>query len=701
MTLGPLSLYAWGTIRSDGYFDINLSGGIDLTWQGNGVKGSVDLSVKFDAGNGGKGFRASVGGSVSALFLGVELFGVSATGIVEGQLGESVTLYLQIKGTGVFFEWVTKVVEMLESAARAAGYAIKKFFEGVGCEIASWFGSKCKDRKVEVEVTQQENVTQPKGFTIPIATFNLPSSLSSPKPPPANLATRIGDKLWLNVGEARAANRGMFQTSVGEIYEIAHVGGIAGSESIRVTAFGRSETFDGIASIEGDFGSGVDSLNVLEGVYANLVAYGGSGNDSLAYNGYGTARLEGGEGHDSLYVSNAVGSVILRGNGGDDLLVNDSNAPGTLEGGAGADDLRGGSGDDVLDGGDGDDVLQGRGGKDTVRGGAGNDLIRETLVDLVAGETFDGGANVADDLNDATFDPFDAMEIIGSAGPDSIRVSVVGGQLIISELLGNTVVGSFTGIGVERLRLTGEGAADTFLLVGALEQGGLKTLSIDTGAGADLVTTQLTAGDDDVTVVSSGSTTSVGWTGHYALTIGNTTTNDRLRIEALGGNDILNAAGVVAPVPVEPHRPGRRRRRRPDHRHAGRRLHRLRPRQRPRLRHGRQGHVHRRGRHRRDHRELRRRLRPLRQPARDRHAVNGNFIDATAEDISVFERATLTGSLAGEANTFLIGSATRHGRASTASTTPACSPGAAARTSPAATAATRTASRRPACAAAP
>ena len=140
------------------------------------------------------------------------------------------------------------------------------------------------------------------------------------------------------------------------------------------------------------------------------------------------------------------------------------------------------------------------------------------------------------------------MEIIGSAGPDSIRVSVSNGQLIISELLGNTVVGSFTGIGVERLRLTGEGAADTFLLVGALEQGGLKTLSIDTGAGADLVTTQLTAGNDDVTVVSAGSTTSVGWTGHYALTIGNTTTNDRLRIEALGGNDILNAAGVVAPV---------------------------------------------------------------------------------------------------------------------------------------------------------
>ena len=267
-----------------------------------------------------------------------------------------------------------------------------------------------------------------------------------------------------------------------------------------MTAFGRSETFDGIASIEGDFGSGVDSLNVLEGVYANLVAYGGSGNDSLAYNGYGTVTPRGRRGPRlALRVQRASAASSSAATAATTCWSTTPNAPGTLEGGTGSDDLRGGAGDDVLDGGDGDDVLQGRGGKDTVRGGTGNDLIRETLVDLVAGETFDGGANVADDGNDATFDPFDAMEIIGSAGPDSIRVSVSGGQLIISELLGNTVIGSFTGVGVERLRLTGEGAADTFLLVGALEQGGLKTLSIDTGAGADLVTTQLTAGNDDVT----------------------------------------------------------------------------------------------------------------------------------------------------------------------------------------------------------
>ena len=346
-------------------------------------------------------------------------------------------------------------------------------------------------------------------------------------------------------------------------------------------------------------------------------------------------------------------------------------------------------------------MLQGRGGKDTVRGGSGNDLIRETLVDLVAGETFDGGANVADDLNDATFDPFDAMEIIGSAGPDSIRVSVSNGQLIISELLGSTVVGSFTGIGVERLRLTGEGAADTFLLVGALEQGGLKTLSIDTGAGADLVTTQLTAGNDDVTVVSSGSTTTVGWTGHYALTIGNTTTNDRLRIEALGGNDILNAAGVAAPVcgaastssaatattrssarrptttstPASattaspawaattrsstPAAPTRSSRASPGDfglygnllvigTLSGRQLHRARP---PRTSPSSSA-----------------RRSPARSPA----------------------RRTRSSSAAPPARS-----------GSTASSAPACSPGAAARTSPAATAATRTASRRPACAAAP
>ena len=62
-----------------------------------------------------------------------------------------------------------------------------------------------------------------------------------------------------------------------------------------MTAFGREETFDGIASIIGNFGAGDDSLNVLEGVFASLEATGDGGNDSIGYFGSGSATISGGD----------------------------------------------------------------------------------------------------------------------------------------------------------------------------------------------------------------------------------------------------------------------------------------------------------------------------------------------------------------------------------------------------------------------
>ena len=89
----------------------------------------------------------------------------------------------------------------------AAGLAIKNFFEGVGCEIASWFGSDCKDRMVDAEVTQQENVDARRGFTIPIATFYLPKLAAARRRRPSS-PRKVGDVLCLNVGSPRG-NRGV------------------------------------------------------------------------------------------------------------------------------------------------------------------------------------------------------------------------------------------------------------------------------------------------------------------------------------------------------------------------------------------------------------------------------------------------------------------------------------------------------------
>ncbi len=48
-SFGPLSIYGWGKIDSTGSFDLHFKGGIDLTWAGNGVTGSVWLDASLDA----------------------------------------------------------------------------------------------------------------------------------------------------------------------------------------------------------------------------------------------------------------------------------------------------------------------------------------------------------------------------------------------------------------------------------------------------------------------------------------------------------------------------------------------------------------------------------------------------------------------------------------------------------------------------
>src|SRR5262249_54862540 len=160
--------------------DITLTGGIDLTAADTGVKGAATVHLSLtdpnDPNPNNRGlFDASISGSFSARFAGINLFRVTPRASLHGPPRPTRTPTINVQGTGWFLEWVTEIVEMLESAAKAAGYAIKDFLEGVGCEIASWFGSDCKDRKVKAEVRKQENQQEHKGFSIDIITFRLPN----------------------------------------------------------------------------------------------------------------------------------------------------------------------------------------------------------------------------------------------------------------------------------------------------------------------------------------------------------------------------------------------------------------------------------------------------------------------------------------------------------------------------------------------
>ena len=537
---GLLTLSAYGTIESTGLVDITVTGGIKLGDDSIGsLSGTATVRVSLNPTT--KVFFASIGGSVSAKILGVELFGVSATGSITATLGPTSTtavLRVTVQGTGLFFEVVEKIVRMLKSAAEAIGAAIVGFFEGVGCAIASLWGG-CDDQWVDAKVTKTEEVERLTSFTLDVATFTLPAfPFASATPPAPNLATVLsGGVLRLNVGDAAeggsAAARNVDPGNITEQYDLVHIGGSALGETIRVTAFGKTETFQNVTSIRAFFGSGNDTLLVNTGILVPIEVHGGSGNDTLTYNGSNSAKLYGDAGNDVLTTGTAVTgdptTVVFDGGSGNDTLRHNSSARATMSGGTDHDTIFGGTGADVISGDAGNDTIQTGGGADAVDGGANDDVLRITLGSIVTGTTYNGGSGT------------DKIEINGGSGIDSFGAR--------GNLVGELMAGAFTRSitltgGVEDIVWNGSGGNDAFLLDGILT--GILRVTIDPGTGTDDLRVNLSSANDTARLATTPTQTFLTWVGRYVLTVNGTTSaqGDRLTIDAGDGHDVLTALGV-------------------------------------------------------------------------------------------------------------------------------------------------------------
>ena len=568
---GLITISAYGYFDSNGFFDLTLTGSLNLTWEGNGVVGSASIRValntvdRINVNGTLYDFVFSAGGSFSATFAGVELFGVSAVVSAKGNLGQTVPIELTVTGTGTFFEVVTEIVKMTVDAAEAAGYAIYNFLGSIGCEISSWFGSDCEEW-VEVERPHIAETIKGISFTIPLGTITLPGSLAPSTPPPAKLASQLDGSTWvngtttgvlyLNVG-TRSTFRNQTPSVTAEGYTITHVSGSAGNERIIISALGVTETFDGVSAIVGDFGTDNDTLNVQAGVLVGATVTGGSGNDSLNYYGSGTALLWGDDdtdtaetGNDALTVGGgAAAASVLRGGPGNDALTNDTAGNIALYGEDGNDVLKGGSGNDTtLDGGNGNDKIEGRGGTDAATGGAGNDAFRELLANLTAGETFNGGTNSGGR---------DVVEIVGGALADDLRVTwEAAGKVRVSSFVSGASNGYVVATDVESIDLSGAGGADSFSIDGQQGLEAVTGVSIDLGTNtgtntfADTVSITLRATADRVTLGSSIGLTA-NWTNglakvSFSFVGANASDGDTLKFFALGGNDFLSGAAVTA-----------------------------------------------------------------------------------------------------------------------------------------------------------
>jgi Ca2+-binding RTX toxin-like protein len=324
-----------------------------------------------------------------------------------------------------------------------------------------------------------------------------------------------------------------------------------------------------------DFLFGGDGNDTLIGGTGDDQVFGEAGNDRMIWNpGEGTDLNEGGDGIDTVEVNGGNGAenftvtpngtrvrfdrispapfsldigtsenLVVNMNGGDDTFTASNGlAPLialTVDGGAGNDTITGGDGNDVLMGGDGNDIIIGGRGSDRMIGGAGDDVFVWNPGD--GSDVIEGQAG------------HDTMQFNGANVNEKIDLSANGSRLLFTRDVANIVMDVN---GVEQVNFTARGGDDT-ITVGDLSATSVTAVNIDlsgtpgsgTGDGqADSVIVNGTATNDVVQITGSG--TSYTFAGlHATVNVqGSEGANDALVVNALGGNDSVNAAGLQAGV---------------------------------------------------------------------------------------------------------------------------------------------------------
>jgi Ca2+-binding RTX toxin-like protein len=277
--------------------------------------------------------------------------------------------------------------------------------------------------------------------------------------------------------------------------------------------------------------------------YRTLVVKGSGASDKLALRLRAGApdKLEidvGDDGTADFRVArNKFDRIRVNAGGGDDQVrIDDSNGafttttPTKIDGQGGKDTLLGGAGAEKLLGGRGADLVDGNGGNDTANLGAGDDRFVWDPGD---------GSDVVDGRGGR-----DAMTFNGNGANENFQLSANGTR---ARFLRNVGTITMDLDGVEQVDLAAQGGADN-LTVDDLTATDVRTVNSDlaTDGAADQVIVNATNGDDAIT--AAGATGSATVTG-LAATInvaGAEPANDRLTINALGGNDRTSAATLAA-----------------------------------------------------------------------------------------------------------------------------------------------------------
>ncbi|MBR0687025.1 calcium-binding protein [Bradyrhizobium manausense] len=315
--------------------------------------------------------------------------------------------------------------------------------------------------------------------------------------------------------------------------------------------------------------------DILDGGSGNNQLFGEAGNDLMIWNpGGGSNVVEGGDGNDTAQINGSNASetftitangtrvrfdetgsapfsldigttenLVLHAGGGDDVITAGNGLGSlislTLDGGAGNDRITGGDGNDLLIGGAGDDVVSGGRGNDVARLGSGDDTFIWNPGD--GSDTVEGGSGN------------DKLLFNGANINETIDISANGGRVRFTRDVADITMDLNS---IEQIEFDARGGADN-ITVGDLSGTGVKEVLVDLGAvpggtqgdgAADTVTVNGANGDQHIQVTSAGTTVTVTGLAEVVTIANAEAANDHLVIQALGGNDVIDASLLAAAI---------------------------------------------------------------------------------------------------------------------------------------------------------
>jgi Ca2+-binding RTX toxin-like protein len=309
-----------------------------------------------------------------------------------------------------------------------------------------------------------------------------------------------------------------------------------GIEHIQLAALGGNDTI----AVQDLTGTDVKQVAI------DLSATPGSGQGDGAQD---TVIANGTGGDDHISVVSSGSSVLVDGlaaklsitgaePGSDQLVVNGGAGNDTINASA----LRAGQIGLAINGGDGDDHIVGSAGNDVVNGGRGNDVAQ-----LGAGDdSFVWNPGDGSDTVDGQAGN-DTLVFNGANVNENIDISANGSHATLSRDVGNVTMDLTS---METIDLNTAGGADT-VTVNDLTGTGVKAVNVNLGATnggpdgqPDTVVINATNGNDSISVTNNNGVVTV--TGLAAtVNISNFDANDRIVINGLGGDDVIEASGLT------------------------------------------------------------------------------------------------------------------------------------------------------------